>query len=345
MVMLPKRQADLGLPAEIASMAKFKVYVSDYDYPDLEIERSILNPIGAEVIGLQCRTGQGLAEQAADADVILQQYARIPRETIAQLKRCKAICRYGIGIDIVDVKAAYEHGMMVTNVADYCLDEVADHAITLGLTLLRRIFQYAAATRAGRWHWSAAGGPLLRLRGSVAGLIGFGRIAANIAHKLAAFGVSVVAYDPYVSESYMRSFGVRKVELDSLLSGSSLVIVMCPHTPETHHLIDMAALARMRPEAVLVNCARGKIVDNHALYDALTAKRIAGAALDDTEEEPAKLDHWTPTLNPLFELENCIVTPHVAYVSDEALKECRRVAAENARAVLLGENPPNPVTP
>ena len=326
-------------------MAKFKVYVSDYDYPDLEIERGVLNPIGADVIGLQCRTGQGLAEQATDADAILQQYARIPRETIAQLKRCKAICRYGIGVDIVDVKAAYEHGMVVTNVADYCLDEVADHAITLGLTLIRRIAQYARATRAGHWHWSAAGGPVLRLRGSAAGLIGFGRIAANMSHKLSAFGVSIAAYDPYVSESYMRSFSVRKVELDALLSGSLLVFVMCPHTPETHHLVDAAALARMRPEAVLVNCARGKIVDNRALYEALVAKRIAGAALDDTEEEPAKLDSWTPALNPLFELENCIITPHVAYVSDEALKECRRVAAENARAVLLGDNPPNPVTP
>jgi D-3-phosphoglycerate dehydrogenase / 2-oxoglutarate reductase len=326
-------------------MAKFKVYVSDYDYPDLVIERSVLEPIGAEVIGLQCRTGQGLAEQAADADVILQQYARISRETIAQLKRCKAICRYGIGVDIVDVKAAYENGMVVTNVADYCLDEVADHAITLGLTMLRRVFQYAAATREGRWHWSAAGGPLLRLRGATAGLIGFGRIAANIAHKLAAFGFSVIACDPYVSQSYMRSFGVRKVDLDSLLGDSLLIIVMCPYTPKTHHLIDAAALARMRAETVLVNCARGKIVDNQALYEALRAKRIAGAALDDTEEEPAKLDNWTPALNPLFGLENCIITPHVAYVSDESLKECRRVAAENARAVLLGENPPNPVTP
>src|SRR6185437_15640792 len=217
----------------MAGMAKFKVYVSDYDYPDLEIERRILNPIGADVIGLQCRIGRGLAEQAADADAILQQYARISRETIAQLKRCKAICRYGIGVDIVDVRAAYEHGMVVTNVADYCLDEVADHAIALGFTLVRRISQYATATRAGHWHWSAAGGPVLRLRGSTAGLIGFGRIAANIAHKLAAFGISVVAYDPYVSESYMRSFGVRKVDFGTLLSDSMLVIVMCPHTLET----------------------------------------------------------------------------------------------------------------
>jgi D-3-phosphoglycerate dehydrogenase len=326
-------------------MAKFKVYVSDYDYPDLAIERSILEPIGAEVIGLQCRTGEGLAEQAADADAILQQYARIPRETIARLKRCKAICRYGIGVDIVDVKAAYEHGMIVTNVADYCLDEVADHAIALSLTLLRRIPQYAQATRVGRWHWSAGGGPVMRLRGSSAGLIGFGRIAVNMAHKLAAFGFAVVAYDPYVSQSYMHSFGVRKVSLQQLLAESLVVIVMCPYTPETHHLVDAAALTRMRPEAVLVNCSRGKVVDNRALYDALVAGRLAGAALDDIEEEPAKLDHWTPDLNPLFKVENCIITPHVAYVSEESLKECRRVAAENARAVLLGEPPPNPVPP
>lgn len=326
-------------------MAKFKVYVSDYDYPDLEIERSVLEPIGAEVIGLQCRSGVGLADQAADADVILQQYARISRETIARLKRCKAICRYGIGVDIVDVKAANDHGIVVTNVPDYCIDEVADHVITLGFTLLRRIFQYAAATRKGRWHWSAGGGPVLRFRGATTGLIGFGRIGVNIAHKLSAFGFSLLAVDPYVSQSYMRSFGVRKVELKQLLGESLLIIVICPYTPETHHLLDHAALSQMRSDAVLVNCSRAKVVDNQALYQALSAGRPAAAALDDVEEEPAKLDHWTPGLNPLFSLDNCIITPHVAYVSEDSLKECRRVAAENARAVLLGQNPPNPVAP
>ncbi len=324
-------------------MTKFKVYVSDYDYPDLEIERSILEPIGAEVIGLQCRTGEGLADQAADADVILQQYAKISRETIARLKRCKAICRYGVGVDIVDVRAAHERGMVVTNVPDYCLDEVADHAITLGFSLLRRVFQYAAATRAGRWHWNAGGGPVLRFRGSTAGLVGFGRIAANMAHKLVPFGFSLIAFDPYVSQSYMGSFGVRKVELEQLLSEALLVVVMCPYTAETHHLLDRSGLARMQTNAVLVNCSRAKVIDNRALYDALAAGRLSGAALDDVEEEPAKLDHWTPALNPLFSLENCIITPHVAYVSEDSLKECRRVAAENARAVLLGQNPPNPV--
>lgn len=325
-------------------MAKFKVYVSDYDYPDLDIERSVLEPIGAEVIGLQCRSGEGLADQAADADVILQQYARISRETIERLKRCKAICRYGIGVDIVDLKAAGDHGIVVTNVPDYCLDEVADHAITLGFALLRRIFQYSAATRKGRWHWSAGGGPILRFRGATAGLIGFGRIGVNIAHKLSAFGFSLLAADPHVSQSYMRSFGVRKVEMKQLLAESLLIVVMCPYTPETHHLVDRAALAQMRADAVLVNCSRAKVVDNQALYAALSAGRPAAAALDDVEEEPAKLDHWTPALNPLFSLENCIITPHVAYVSEDSLKECRRVAAENARAVLLGQDPPNPVS-
>jgi D-3-phosphoglycerate dehydrogenase len=326
-------------------MEKFKVYVSDYDYPDLAIERSVLAPIGAEVIGLQCRTGEGLAEQAPDADAILQQYAKIPRQTIERLTRCKAICRYGIGVDIVDVQAAHEHGIIVTNVPDYCLDEVADHAIALGFSVLRRLFQYGAATRAGHWHWSAGGGSISRFRGMSCGFIGFGRIAQNMVHKLAPFGFSISAYDPYMSENYMNSFGVRKAALKELIAEAQLVQILCPYTAETHHLIDRTALATMRPDAVLVNCTRGKIVDNEALSEALAAGLIAGAALDDLEEEPAKLQHWTPEGNRLLQLANCVVTPHVAYVSDEALKECRRIAAENARAVLLGQKPLNPVNP
>jgi len=326
-------------------MAKFKVYISDYDYPDLSVERSVLEPIGAEVIGLQCKTGEGLAELAADADAILQQYAKIPRETIAKLKRCKAICRYGIGVDIVDVRAAYEHGMVVTNVPDYCLDEVADHTIAMGFLLLRRIPMYAAAARQGRWHWSASGGPVFRFRDLTWGLVGFGRIAQNIARKLGPFGFSVVAFDPYISASYMRTLGVRKASLDELLAGADLVNVMCPHTPETHHLIDEAALRKMKRHGVLVNCARGKIVDNRALYQALTEGWIAAAGLDDTEDEPAKQAAWSPESNPLFRVDNCIITPHVAYVSEEALREGRRIAAENARAVLRGEPPLNPVRP
>ncbi len=326
-------------------MAKYKVYISDFDYPDNEIEKSVLQPIGAQVIGLQCRTGEGLAELAADADAILQQYAKIPRETIEKLARCKAICRYGTGVDIVDVEAAYEHGMVVTNVPDYALDEVADHSIALALMLVRRLPWYTAATRAGKWHWSESKGPIHRLRDSTWGLIGFGRIAQNIARKVRAFNFRIVSFDPYVSQGVMATFGVEKVELDALLAGSDVVDVMCPHTPETEHLVDEAALRRMKKTAVLINCARGKIVDNSALFRALSEGWIASAGLDDTEEEPAKLDSWDPAGNPLFSLENCFVTPHVAYVSEGSLHECRRVAAENAKAVLLGKTPPDLVRP
>lgn len=326
-------------------MAQFKVYVSDYDYPDLAIERSVLEPIGAEVIGLQCRTGEGLAEQAADADAILQQYAKIMAPTIARLPRCKVICRYGIGVDIVDVKAAYAHGMVVTNVPDYCIDEVADHTISMGFMLLRSIPQYDQATHRGEWHWSANGRAITRFRAATWGLIGFGRIAQNIARKLGVFGFRILAFDPYVSAGLMGTFGVQKCELAQLCSEADVVNVMCPSTPETYHIINAAALARMQREAVLVNCARGLCVDNQALYAALVAGQIAAAALDDTEEEPAKQDAWTPAQNPLFTLPNVVVTPHVAYVSTQALAECRRIAAENAREVLLGRPPLNPVKP
>ncbi|MBE0411530.1 MAG: C-terminal binding protein, partial [Anaerolineales bacterium] len=302
-------------------------------------------PIGAEVIGLKCTTGEELAELASDADAILQQYAKITRSTIEKLNNCKVICRYGTGVDIVDVQAAYDHGILVTNVPDYCIEEVADHTITFGFMLLRRIPMYYRATRRGEWHWSASGGPIHRFRKSTWGLIGLGRIAQNIARKLNVFGFEVIAYDPYVSKGFMMTHGVRKVELDELFSTSNVVNVMCPYTPETHHIVNADAFEKMRNDAVLVNCSRGKCVDNKALYQALVEGKIASAGLDDTEEEPAKQKAWTPEMNPLFTLDNCFITPHSAYVSEQSLIECRYVAAENAKAVLLGNPPLDPVKP
>ncbi len=326
-------------------MDKFKVYISDYDYPDLSIERSILEPIGAEVIGLKCKTGEELAELADDADAILQQYAKINRSTIEKLSKCKVICRYGTGVDILDVQAAYDNGMVVTNVPDYAIEEVADHTITMGLMLLRRIPMYDKATHKGIWHWSASAGPIFRFRDSVWGLIGFGRIAQNIARKLTVFGFDLVAYDPYVSKGFMKTHVVRKVEINELFSDSNVVNVMCPYTPETHHIVNSQSFKLMKPETILINCSRGKCVDNKALYEALVTGMIASAGLDDTEEEPAKLAGWSPGMNPLFTLENCFITPHSAYVSEQSLIECRYVAAENAKAVLLGQKPLDQVWP
>ncbi len=324
---------------------KFKVYVSDYDYPDIDIEKSVLESIGATVIGLQCKTGEGLAQQAADADAILQQYAKIPRQTIEQLKQCKVICRYGIGVDIVDVAAAYEHGMMVTNVPDYCLDEVADHALSMGLMLCRDIVGYHREVVKGGWHWNLVPHLPKRLRATTWGFVGFGRIAQNAARKIQAFGATTIAYDPYVSDSFMRTQNTRKADFDTLLETSDVVCILAPHTPETEKIMNEAAFRRMKNDAIFLCASRGKTVDNAALYRALHEGQIAAAALDDVYEEPAKLANWNPKDNPLFGLDNCYVTPHVAYVSKEALLECRRIAAENARDVLLGKRPPNIVLP
>lgn len=324
-------------------MSKFKVYISDYDYPDNEIEKSILEPIGAEVVGLKCKTGEGLAELAKDADAILEQYAKIPRSTIEQLTNCKVIARYGIGVDILDVEACREKGIIVTNVADYCLDEVADHAISMSFMLMRNIPHYNTCIHEGSYQWQDWVAPIPRYRGAVYGLIGFGRIAQNAARKLQAFGFDIIAYDPFVSESYMASCGVKKVELRELFSLSDIVNVFCPHTQATHHIVNEESLALMKQSAYLVCVSRGKCVDNKALYEALKSGKISGAALDDPEEEPMKMEGWTPEQNLLFTLDNCFFTPHTGYVSKQALEECRRVASENVKAVLLGQEPFNRV--
>ena len=172
-------------------------------------------------------------------------------------------------------------------------------------------------------------------------MIGFGRIAQNLNFKLKGLGFRVQAYDPYISEDLMASMGVRKIELANLYSTSDVIALLCPYTADTHYLISENALSKMKSSAILLNCSRGKLVDNKALYKVLLEGRIAGAGLDDTEEEPAKMENWTPDINPLFTLDNCIITPHVAYVSEESLQRCREMAAINAKAVLLGDVPPN----
>lgn len=320
-------------------MTKFKVYITDYDYPDNEVEKSVLEPIGAEVIGLQCKDGKGLAVLAKDANALLVQYAHATREIIFALKDLKVIARYGAGVDIVDVKAAYERGVICTNVPHYCTNEVADHNITLALMLIRRIPFYVAETKKGKWHWSETGLPVFRLNSLWLGLIGFGKIARNMARKAKALGFNLQTYDPYVDPQVPEAEGVKMVDLETLLKTSDVVCVQCPLTEKTYHLISEKELRMMKPTAVLLNCARAKIMDNKALYKGLKENWIASAALDDVEEEPAKRVNWKPEMNPLFTLDNCFITPHVAYYSEQAIEEARRTAAEEAAAVLLGKTP------
>jgi len=324
-------------------MSKFKVYITDFDYPDNEIEKRILEPVSAEVIGLQCPSGEGLLEQARDADALMVQYAKVYRETIMGMNNLKVIARYGIGMDIIDVDTAFEKGVVCTNVQDYCIDEVANHNLSLALMLIRRIPMFIKETKKGKWHWSETGLPVRRFRNLTVGLVAFGRIARNLAKKLIGLGFRVQTYDPYVSEDDTKAQGVEKVDFKFLISSSDVVCLQCPYTKDTHHMIGKKELKSMKPTSILINCARGKLVDNKALYKALSKGWIASAGMDDPEEEPAKKVDWTPSGNPLFNLDNCFITPHVAYYTEESLIEARTTAAEEVAAVLTGRMPKNRV--
>jgi D-3-phosphoglycerate dehydrogenase len=319
-----------------------KVVIADYDYGDVDIERAIVENAGFELIAAQSKTEDEVIEVAHDAAAVVAQYATISARVIAELRDCRVIARYGTGVDIVDVEAATRHNILVTNVpSDWCENEVADHAMALVLAVSRKTNVYDRATRRGIWRWQS-GAPIHRLRGSVLGLLSFGAIARAIAARAVGFGLLVTAHDPYLSADEINAAGARAVSFDELVTESDYLVIQAPLTPETHHLFDEAQLRRMKPSSVLVNTARGPIVEDRALYRALSEGWIAGAGLDDIEEEPAKVRDWRAD-NPLFSLENVVITPHAAYYSEEAIGTVRRFAAEEVVRVLAGQAPLSPV--
>lgn len=323
-------------------MPRMKVVITDFDYGDNDIERSILEPIGAEVIALQAKSEDDLIAYMGDCDAVMNQYERVGAKAIAAMRRCKVIARYGVGVDIVDVEAATARGIQVTNVRDYCTEEVADHAIALWLALTRKLPQYDRATHQGVWHWKS-GQPVHRLRGQTMGIVSFGKIGRAIVARARAFGVSIVVHDPYLDGDFIRGQGAAPVTRDELLARADVIMMQVPMTAETHHFLGVEELARVKPGVVIVNTGRGPTIDNKALYDAMVAGRVAGAGLDDPEEEPAKRRHWDPKDNPLFTLPNVIVTPHVAYYSEESIRLARETAASEVARVLTGQAPNNPV--
>jgi D-3-phosphoglycerate dehydrogenase len=323
-------------------MPRFKVVITDFDYGDNDIERSILEPIGAEVVALQARSEDDLLPHMGDCDAVMNQYERVGARAIAAMKRCKVIARYGVGVDIVDVDAATVRGILVTNVRDYCTEEVADHAIALWLALTRKLMQYDRATHQGVWHWKS-GQPVYRLRGRTMGIVSFGKIGQAIMARARAFGVSIVVHDPYLDPDFIRGEGAEPVTREELLARSDVIMMQVPMTGETRHFLGVDEFARVKPGVIIVNTGRGPTIDNQALYDALVAGRVAGAGLDDPEEEPAKRKHWDPKDNPLFTLPNVIVTPHAAYYSEESIRLARETAASEVARVLTGQVPKNPV--
>jgi D-3-phosphoglycerate dehydrogenase len=274
---------------------------------------------------------------ARNADAVLVTYAKVTADMIGQMTRCRIIARFGIGVDNVDIPAATKAGIVVTRVPDYCIDEVSDHTMALLLALARKIPFANSRAHAGHWEMPAVV-PIYRLRGSVLGLVGFGRIPQLVAPKAKAFGLKVISYDPLVSQETMNRAGVEKVEFSELVSVSDHISIHAPLVPETDHLFNASVFCKMKPTAYLINTARGPIVDEQALAQALDRGHLAGAALDVLSHEP-------PSASPLFGRENVILTPHMSFYSAESLIDLQRKAAEEVVRVLSGDAPLNPLNP
>jgi D-3-phosphoglycerate dehydrogenase / 2-oxoglutarate reductase len=314
------------------------VAVTDSVFPTLEPARAVLEKIGAELHLAKESTPGAILEVAREADAVLATFAKVTAEIIQQLTRCRVIARMGIGVDNVDIPAATKAGIVVTRVPDYCLDEVSDHTMALLLALVRKIPQSNARTQAGHWEMRAVV-PIHRLRGTVLGLVAFGQIPQLVAPKAQAFGIRVVTHDPYVAREVAERAGVEQVDFYELLKISDYISIHTPLLPATHHLFNADVFRRMKPSAYLINTARGPIVDEAALADALDQGHLAGAALDVMEQEPPSGSRL------LGHRDNVIVTPHTSYYSEESLVDVQTKAAEDVVRVLSGQPPRNPVNP
>ena len=314
-------------------MSKFKVLLTDYAWPNLEIERPILAEADAELIVAERSDAKSLAKLATDADAIMTNWARVDEPVLSAAAKCRIVARLGIGLDNIDVDFATRRGMMVTNVPDYCLIEVAEHALALVLALARKVGYYN--TLAKRQLYQLQSGPALRrIEGQTLGIVGFGRIGRKLAEKAAPLGLRILATSRGLRD---LPLGVEWCELDDLLARSDYVSLHTPLTPDTRHLIGAAQLTRMKPTAYLINTARGGLIDTAALVAALAADRPAGAALDVQDPEPPDL-----TLPP-YDDPRVIVTPHAAFVSLESLENLRTRASRQVAVALSGGVPENVV--
>ena len=317
-------------------MANFKIVIAELGYPSYEPETQALAGLDAEIVIKECLSEESLIETCRDADgILVRTAAPVTRRVLESLDRCRVISRYGVGVDNIDLEAAAECGIMVTNVPDYCVEEVSDQAVALLLACARRIASRDADVRAGKWDIGAKE-PLYRIAGKVLGLVGYGKIAQVTHRKLRGFNFSrTLVCDPYVDGATVREAGAEKVELDALCADADYMSIHAPLTDATRHMIGERQLGLMKPTTVLVNTSRGGLIDTNALVAVLEAGTIRMAGLDVYEEEPPTKDH------PLFALKNVILSDHVGWYSEESQIELQTKAAENVAAVLSDEIPAN----
>jgi len=317
---------------------KFKVVATDTHLFPLREELEVLGTLDCTVVSAVCKSEDETIAACRDAHVVLDTSAKITRKVIGELTEALAICRYGVGVDTVDIPAATEHGIIVANVPDFCFDEVADTAMSLILSVPRKVHRLNALVHQGVWNKEVAR-PVHKFRGATLGLFAFGNIARNVCRKAAAFGFRILACDPYLTSERVRGYPVTLVDFETLLRESDLISVHAPLTDETRHQFNEAAFRRMKKSAFFFNLGRGPIHDQPALTRALAEGWIAGAGLDVLEKEPPD-----PT-DPILKLDNVVFTPHYASYTEEAYQELQRKTGENAAAVLRGQFPKYLVNP
>jgi D-3-phosphoglycerate dehydrogenase len=313
------------------------IVVTDYTFADLAMEQAVLARSGIELVGHHCKTEAELVVAVAHADAVITQFARVDANVIAAMSKARAIVRYGIGVDNVDLEAARASGIPVCNIPDYCIDEVADHTLAFILGLTRQVVTHTNDIRAGNWRL-VAGVPAMRvLREQTVGVIGFGRIGREVVARLLAFKCKVLVFDPVVSASDIAVTGARAATQDEIFSTSDILTLHCPSTADTRKIVGGANLAKMKPGAMLVNLARGDLVDTPGLVAALQSGQLSAAALDVFDPEPLPNDH------ALRSLPNVIVAPHIASASPTAVRKLREGATSRALAAAQGRLPTNVV--
>jgi D-3-phosphoglycerate dehydrogenase / 2-oxoglutarate reductase len=317
-------------------MARVLIAVTDSPFPSLDPAKAALARVDPELRMAKSASADDILAAARDADAVLVTYAKLPGELLRELKRCKAIGRFGLGVDNIDIPAAAALGITVTYVPDYCMQEVSDHAMALLLSLVRKVPLSNKLVQSGRWEVPPIV-PIHRLSGRVLGLVGFGNIPRALAPKAKAFGLRVVTHDPYADAEVLAKAGVEGVGFDQLLGMSDFVSIHAPLMPATRGLFNAGVFAKMKPGAFLVNTARGPLVDEDGLIAALDSGHLGGAALDVVTTEPLAKD------SRLLGRDNVILTPHTAFYSVEALNELQTKCAADVARVLSGEPPVYPV--
>ena len=324
-------------------MPAFRVVYCGSNEVPVGLIQPILDEIGAELVTANPRTDAEVAEIGRDADaMILHGSVPLSRDTLFALQRCRAICRTGVGVDRMDLAAAAERDIVISNAAGQNSIEVAEQTIGLLIMLARKLVRMNQYVRDGRWGRHSAElhayrGTVHRIAGRTLGIVGLGHVGQQVAPRAQGLGLKVQATDPYLAPEIARSLGVPLVSLDELIRTSDFVSLHAPLTRDTRHMIGAGQLRRFQPSAFLINCARGPLVDTDALMEALREGWIAGAALDVTDPEPLPGDH------PILAFDNVIVTAHTGANSDESYVDCQTHAAREVVRVLKGEPPLTPV--